>query len=171
MKRLLERAKEAKTELEMTAMIDVVFLLLIFFMCATKFKIPEGALRCFLPRDRGNTSTSPVLTKNCRITLYKADDGETMVMADDKVIVNDTRGEYEQQYLPSQFGFSEERLEQHLLFRKQTYTGFGAKGLPVIIDFSKEVPFKYVVQVLNICRRVEIEDIGFAMPEIPLDGN
>lgn len=42
-----------KTDLSMTPMIDVTFLLLIFFMCACKFKTFEGKLAAYLPRDRG----------------------------------------------------------------------------------------------------------------------
>ena len=53
-------------------MIDVVFLLLIFFMCASKFRIPEGALRAYLPKDSG-TGTIHKYVKNCRIQLWLAD--------------------------------------------------------------------------------------------------
>ena len=40
-------------EMEMTPMIDVVFLLLIFFMCTLKFKTLEGKLSAYLPKDVG----------------------------------------------------------------------------------------------------------------------
>ena len=40
-------------EMEMTPMIDVVFLLLIFFMCTLRFKTLEGKLAAYLPRDAG----------------------------------------------------------------------------------------------------------------------
>ncbi|MEZ6017954.1 MAG: biopolymer transporter ExbD [Planctomycetota bacterium] len=40
-------------KLEMTPMIDVTFLLLIFFMCTLKFKTLEGKLSAFLPKDVG----------------------------------------------------------------------------------------------------------------------
>ena len=40
-------------EMEMTPMIDVVFLLLIFFMCTLKFKTLEGKLAAYLPKDVG----------------------------------------------------------------------------------------------------------------------
>ena len=43
----------------MTAMIDIVFLLLIFFMCVTQFRTLEGALRGFMPRDAGLAATDP----------------------------------------------------------------------------------------------------------------
>ncbi len=53
-------AKEAATEkikIEMTPMIDVTFLLLIFFLCSIKFKILEGKLQTYLPKDVGVNTT------------------------------------------------------------------------------------------------------------------
>ena len=41
----------------MTPMIDVTFLLLIFFMCTLKFKILEGKLGAYLPKDVGVQTT------------------------------------------------------------------------------------------------------------------
>jgi biopolymer transport protein ExbD len=45
--------KNAQCELQMTPMIDVTFLLLIFFMCTLKFKVLEGAMGAHLPKDVG----------------------------------------------------------------------------------------------------------------------
>jgi len=54
---VLKQLNEDKSELEMTPMIDVTFLLLIFFMCTIKFKTLEGKLAAYLPKDVGvNTS-------------------------------------------------------------------------------------------------------------------
>ena len=44
---------EEKVDMEMTPMIDVTFLLLIFFMCTIKFKTLEGKLAAYLPKDVG----------------------------------------------------------------------------------------------------------------------
>ncbi len=46
-------------ELELTPMIDVTFLLLIFFICTMKFKVLEGKLETQLPKDVG-VNSSPV---------------------------------------------------------------------------------------------------------------
>ncbi len=46
-----------EVKMEMTPMIDVTFLLLIFFIVTLKFKTLEGRLDASLPKDRG-TSTS-----------------------------------------------------------------------------------------------------------------
>ena len=68
-----DAASDNKTELQMTPMIDVVFLLLIFFMCATKFKIPEASLDAFLPRDRGDSTKTPEISRGCRVWLRLED--------------------------------------------------------------------------------------------------
>lgn len=52
MSRLSEIAQE-EYKMEMTPMIDVVFLLLIFFLCTIKFKTLEGKLAAYLPKDVG----------------------------------------------------------------------------------------------------------------------
>ena len=48
---------------DMTPMIDVVFQLLIFFMLSIKFKVLEGKLSAFLPKDVG-VNTSPAVPKD-----------------------------------------------------------------------------------------------------------
>ncbi len=40
-------------ELPMTPMIDIIFQLLIFFMCSMPFKKLEGKLNSWLPKDKG----------------------------------------------------------------------------------------------------------------------
>jgi len=57
---MLKQIAEEESKLEMTPMIDVTFLLLIFFMCTIKFKTLEGKLEAFLPKDVGvNSSDAP----------------------------------------------------------------------------------------------------------------
>ena len=58
------RAADDECKLEMTSMIDVVFLLLIFFLCTLKFKTLEGKLAAYLPKDVGvNTSEAEEIEK------------------------------------------------------------------------------------------------------------
>ena len=49
----LRELNDEVVELEMTPMIDVTFLLLIFFLCTLKFKTLEGKLAAYLPKDVG----------------------------------------------------------------------------------------------------------------------
>ena len=54
---MLRELAEDDAKLEMTPMIDVTFLLLIFFMCTIKFKTLEGKLAAYLPKDVGVNSS------------------------------------------------------------------------------------------------------------------
>jgi len=54
---VLSQIAEEEQKLEMTPMIDVTFLLLIFFMCTIKFKTLEGKLSAYLPKDVGVNTT------------------------------------------------------------------------------------------------------------------
>jgi biopolymer transport protein ExbD len=74
------RGEEIKSD--MTPMIDVVFQLLIFFMLSIKFKILEGKLSAFLPKDVG-VNTAPAVPKDkVEIRLMVLKDG-TKVDPDD----------------------------------------------------------------------------------------
>ena len=50
---VIQNIQNEEHKLEMTPMIDVTFLLLIFFMCTIKFKTLEGKLAAYLPKDVG----------------------------------------------------------------------------------------------------------------------
>ena len=50
---MLQEIAEEEFNMEMTPMIDVTFLLLIFFLCTIKFKTLEGKLSAYLPKDVG----------------------------------------------------------------------------------------------------------------------
>ena len=64
MKSSLKKAIDDECGLDMTSMIDVVFLLLIFFLCTLKFKTLEGKLAAYLPKDVGvNTSEAEEIEK------------------------------------------------------------------------------------------------------------
>jgi biopolymer transport protein ExbD len=75
MKSQIERISDEECELEMTSMIDVTFLLLIFFMCTLKFKTLEGKLAAYLPKDVGvNSSDDPPIEK-VEVTLRVLNEG------------------------------------------------------------------------------------------------
>ena len=61
---MLKEIAQDDPKLEMTPMIDVTFLLLIFFMCTLKFKTLEGKLSAYLPKDVGvNTMQAEPIEK------------------------------------------------------------------------------------------------------------
>lgn len=74
MRESLKAAADDECGLDMTSMIDVVFLLLIFFLTTLKFKTLEGKLAAYLPKDVGvNTSDAEEIEKvEIRIKVVKA---------------------------------------------------------------------------------------------------
>jgi biopolymer transport protein ExbD len=80
----LDDAQE-EAEADMTPMIDVVFLMIIFFICI-EFKILESKLDAFLPLDKGSQSTvvepEEQLSIKIRVEaagtpVYKTEDGQS----------------------------------------------------------------------------------------------
>ena len=60
----LKRIASEEYKMEMTPLIDVTFLLLIFFLLTIKFKLLEGKLSAYLPKDVGvNTSQAEPIEK------------------------------------------------------------------------------------------------------------
>ncbi|MEW6355392.1 MAG: biopolymer transporter ExbD [Planctomycetota bacterium] len=66
--------QEGELELDMTPMIDCVFLLLIFFIFSTKFPKQEGKLEASLPSARGATKTASTI-----VVIEITDNGKLMV--------------------------------------------------------------------------------------------
>lgn len=54
---VIQDLNDEEVDMEMTPMIDVTFLLLIFFMVTLKFKTLEGKLSAYLPKDVGVNTT------------------------------------------------------------------------------------------------------------------
>jgi biopolymer transport protein ExbD len=167
-----KKLEEEKIELSMAPMIDVTFLLLIFFMTAMEFKTEEGYIKSYLPKDRGQSTSTPIIDlKQVRIKLLwydrsgrrptKAKIGKVVLKVKDKVYRDIHYGEIGEK-APDY-----EELEADLRAFKASYKGKSEKGLPVIIDARPQVPFKHVVRVLNILVREEIKDITFAAAEKP----
>ena len=55
--------------INLTPMIDVVFQLIIFFMCAMKFKTLEKKIEAFLPKDRGLAKTPEKIEEKVQIKV------------------------------------------------------------------------------------------------------
>jgi len=74
----LQEIQNEKNELEMTPMIDVTFLLLIFFMCTLKFKTLEGKLAAYLPKDVGVNQSQAEPIEKVEILLTVRNEGNKM---------------------------------------------------------------------------------------------
>lgn len=67
---------EARIQADMTPMIDVVFQLLIFFLCNLQYRTLEGRIDAFLPKERGAAHGDTTLVTPVEVTLRVALPGE-----------------------------------------------------------------------------------------------
>jgi biopolymer transport protein ExbD len=75
-RRNLGDAVKEEVKLELTPMIDVTFLILIFFMCTLKFKTLEGKLVSYLPTDKGLSNVQEKLEFEDAVIILKTPDTE-----------------------------------------------------------------------------------------------
>jgi biopolymer transport protein ExbD len=129
-------------DVAMTPMIDVVFLLLIFFLCTASFQIPEELLPTQLATATGNRTApqqelEPVLE---RIVVEATHDGGR------------TRWVVNQRPCDS-------LAEVDEVLRAVAEID---RALPVILDVAAEVPLGDMIEVYDLARLVGFEQIQFA---------
>jgi biopolymer transport protein ExbD len=130
------------TPLKMTAMIDVVFQLLIFFLVGTQFRTPEGEMAAHLPKEGpgpvDKTAVDPIL-----VTLLAPADRthEPAVRVDGRPI-------------------SMGRLENRM-FRIASDKRI-RDSVPVIIEAEPDVRYRWVIRTLNVSRKAGFGKVHFA---------
>jgi biopolymer transport protein ExbD len=126
--------------LNMGAMIDVVFLLLIFFMCTTSFKPREQSLAADLPQ-----ISSEAARREDFPPIYIQLSGD----ADQVAITCDAK--------PCE---TFDLLLAELKIRRDI------DDIPVIIAGEPEVPFEYMVKARDKCETADLTRVAFsAQPE------
>jgi biopolymer transport protein ExbD len=135
--------------INITAMVDIIFCLCLFFMCSLHFKQIEGKVDAWMPKDRGpreeaitpqieeirlfmrwDPSTGHVVRKiNNRPPA--ADDAELMATVQANLRDNEKLGHFD---------------------------------VPLVIDATEDVPWRDVVHVMDLCKGEKIQKIHFAAP-------
>lgn len=153
-KRNLGDQKEIR--LQLTSMIDVTFLLLIFFMLTMKFKTLERKLAAFLPKDKGLAQTKvkiePVPTIKVELQR-KVSDTATRVTLNGQDLGAD------------EAGF--EALTRHIQGIANDLRATGAKEMPGEIFAWEEVPHRHVMKAIDAFMAAKIRDITFVGTEEP----
>lgn len=129
-----------RIELNMTSMIDCVFLLLIFFVMTMKFPKVEGTLPAHLPRE-GRSSGKQEKTEEIVISLEYPN--QQLI-----ILVNGAN-----------IGSRIDALRTKLfLLRRQI------PDAKVTIDGAGTVPYEYIVRALNACAKFGFRKVQFAQP-------
>lgn len=146
---------EEKMELNLTSMIDVSFLILIFFMCLP-FKTLEGKLQAFLPTDKGLQATVQAPKKEYKISIHLYGRNEKKHLWNNQEVMMPTTIWY-------RFGDNETRdintvYEWIRKFKANAQPGQETVGE---INALYRVPHCYVVAVLNQFARAKVEKVNF----------
>ena len=138
-----KKAEVANAEMDMTPMIDVIFNLLIFFVCTVSFRPPELLLPTNLSM-AGSGATSIPLPQE----IAELEDVVIKVLAAEDQVnwqINDR----------PYASLAEVRDVLMAIVELQA-------NLPVIIDAQAEVPLGSVIDLYDLCRLVGFDKVQFA---------
>lgn len=140
--------KENPVAINVVPMVDVIFCLCIFFMCSFKFKEIEGKFDSWLPRNKG--ADAPMSEKDVieelRIAVFYDPTTSTVV-----------------RQLGQRKVESDDELQTLIRQGHEDYIRLNKPDTPVIIDADARVPWREVVNIMNLIKREKIDKIEFAM--------
>jgi len=158
---VLQELAESDCELEMTPMIDVTFLLLIFFICTLKFKTLEGKLMAYLPKDVGVNTSQAEPKEKVEIVITMVSEGKKV---DPRQLDRDWSGE-------GRFEYVGRKLQYQIGIKKTSDLGELKDALarqyradperPATIDCRKGTVYGDMVPVLDAAVDVGYSDITF----------
>jgi len=131
----------------MTAMIDVVFLLLIFFICTANFSPPEEQLPMNLSRP-GSLSSVVTLTK----------EEEDFKFATIRIIANDGRIQW---HINDRVCDSLETVE--LVLRELANI---KADLPILIEMDDAAAWEHFIHVYDLCRANGLSRVQLVSEEV-----
>lgn len=141
-------------EINVVAMVDVIFCLCIFFMCSFKFKQLEGKIETWMPKDRGQGAGAPekVVLEEIRVIMrWDANSNATIRKVGNRPPVA-----------------TDSDLMAIILQMTADYKRAGKTDFPVLLDAVDDVPWRDVVHVMDLCKQENIERIEFTAPyEVP----
>ena len=146
----IEEAEDWELQLPVS-MIDVTFLLLIFFLCTAKFKALEQRLDATLPKKDGLNPIDETVDKVEEIRVRISLKNKSRPSSGVRILVN---------RLPVG-GLRE-------LARKLAQVRAVVAGVPVVIDGRQNVPFHWILGAVDACALAKIDDVKFQAP--PAEG-
>ncbi|MBI3818190.1 MAG: biopolymer transporter ExbD [Planctomycetes bacterium] len=139
--------------LNVVPLIDVIFCLLLFFMCSFHFKTLEGKMDAWLPQDKGNNKTQVdnKIIGEVRITL----EWDRVQL---KTLRKFGRTPYD----------SDEELGQVMRDQFDRNKANGNGEVPVIIQPNTDVPWLDVIHVMDIVHQKNLPKMEFALAKSEL---
>ena len=135
--------------INITAMVDIIFCLCLFFMCSLHFKQVEGKIDSWMPKDRGGNHgpVDPQMEETRIFMRWEPLAGRVIRKVGNRAPVADDA---------ELIGTLRDNIKDH--------AKMGRFDVPVLIDAMQDVPWKDVVHVLDLCKVEKVQRIQFAAP-------
>jgi biopolymer transport protein ExbD len=126
--------------INLTPMIDIIFQLVIFFMCAMHFKSMDGKLSTYLPKDKSISHNQPIQELEVTISLlYNKNDPMKPIIKIGNEILPDWN-----------------RLSQKVLIISNTYKNTN-NPITFKIETHEQIPIQTMIDAINACKKSGIE--------------
>ena len=137
------RSKKSNSKVDLTAMVDLAFLLITFFMLTTTLSKPQS-MPLGLPDLEDDPTDKPIKVDENRTMTVMLGDNDKMVYYMG-LLASPIAG-------PTDISYGKEGIRKELMKRKKSvveYTGDKDKGLIVIIKPSKKSNYRNLVDILD----------------------
>ncbi|MFV8322322.1 MULTISPECIES: ExbD/TolR family protein [unclassified Flavobacterium] len=138
------RSKKSNSKVDLTAMVDLAFLLITFFMLTTTLSKPQSMPLGLPDKEDDKTKDKPIKVDENRTLTVLLGDNDKMVYYMG-LLATPIAG-------PKDISYGKEGIRKELLKRKKSvveYTGNKDKGLIVIIKPSKKSNYRNLVDILD----------------------
>ena len=146
---------ENPVAINVVPMVDVIFCLCVFFMCSFKFKQLEGKFESWLPKGKGvgGVGSDSSILEEVRVAMFWDVDNQRTV-----------------RQLRNRKVESDDELQLLIKEAHDDWVRMNKPDTPVTIDADPRVPWNDVIGVMNLCKRVGIDSIEFALGAPPPTG-
>ena len=136
--------------INVVAMVDIIFCLCLFFMCSLKFKPLDAKFDSYLPKEVGvkpETIEKPVIDEIRVLLSWNAAANKLDRLFGQNLCATDPGGD--------------EKLKTLIRDSYTEYKSRGKADVPLIVDVGPKVPWKFVVEVLDIGRDAGVKNVQF----------
>jgi biopolymer transport protein ExbD len=139
---------ENPVAINVTAMVDVIFCLCVFFMCSLHFRQLEGKFETWLPKGKGtvNATVSAESLSEMRVAMFWDEAKQQTV-----------------RQFGQRFVQNDDELQSLIKSAHDDYLKLNKPDAPLTVDAMAAVPWSDVIDVVNIGKREKIDKIEFAM--------
>jgi biopolymer transport protein ExbD len=149
-------SEENPVAINVTALVDIIFCLCVFFMISFKFKQLEGKFDSWLPKGKGATGSVQIegILDEVRVAMFWDEVNQRTV-----------------RQLGTRRISSDEELAVLIKEGHDAWVRMNKPDTPVTIDAEARVPWNDVITVMNICKKNRIDKIEFALGAPPPPGS